>query len=117
MSDYIDSRLVPVLKMWNDYLQDNGLVDFSYDDEDEYCETLLVEYKHYKGLPSAYTKIDTLVIYDCGFDPFKILNFLIIPQTKKLIAGYKSSKEYKESKYYKMDIVNQRKQDMEEDFK
>ena len=116
MGEYIDSRFVPIVNLWNDYLKDNGSVKF-YDDEDDDCETLIIEYKKYDGLPSAYTKIDTLVIYDCGFDPFKILNFLIIPQTKRLIAAYKNSKEYKESKYGKLDIIKQRIQDINEDFK
>lgn len=120
MSNYIDSRFVQVLNLWNNYLKDNGSVEFYNDDEDDDCETLIIEYKKYEGLPSAYTQIDSMVIYDylCKPKPYdKLLDGLIIPQTKRLIAGYKNSKEYKESKYYKMDIVKQRIQDIEEDFK
>ena len=114
---YIDSRFIPILNLWNDYLKDNGSVEFSYDEDDD-CETLLIEYKKYKGIPSAFTKIDTIVIYDYCYEKYeKLLVSLIIPQTKKLITGYKNSKEYKQSKYYKIDIIKQRKQDIEEDFK
>lgn len=117
MSSYIDARLVPMLNLWNDYLDSDGSVSFNYDDEDETCETLLVEYKKYEGLPTVWTKIDVLVIYKYLYELSKLLDNIIIPQTKHLITCYKNTKEYKASKYYKLDIINQKTQDMEGDFK
>lgn len=113
----IDTRFIPILHTWNTYLNGNGSVVFGYDDEDDSCETLIIEYKHYDGLPSAFTTIDDMVMYKYVYVPSKLFEELIIPQTKRLIAGYKNSKEYKESKYYKLDIIKQRKEELEEDFK
>lgn len=117
MDMQIDTRFIPIVNTWNSYLKDNGSVVFGYDDDDEDCEILIIEYKHYKGLPSSFTKIDSMAIYKYVYEPSKLFDELIIPQTKILIAGYKNSKEYKASKYYKLDIINQRKEELEEDFK
>ena len=117
MCSYIDSRLVPVLKLWNAYLNGDGSVVFTYDEEDDSCETLLVEYKKYEDLPSVCTKIDTLVVYKYLYEPSKMLENIIEPQTKMLKTGYNKTKEYKASKYYKLDIINQKTKEIEEDFK
>lgn len=113
----IDTRFIPILNTWNSYLKDKGSVVFGYDDDDEDCEILIIEYKHYDGLPSSYIKIDSMAIYKYVCEPSILFEEFIIPQTKKLIAGYKNTKEYKESRYCKLDIIIQRKEEMEEDFK
>lgn len=118
MSYSIDSRFVPILNLWNNYLKDNGSVEFLNDDEDDEGNTLLVKYEKYKDIPPAFTLFDNMIMYKLLLcSPTQVLEEFIIPQTKRLIAGYKKSKEYKESKYYKMDIVKQRIDDIEEDFK
>ena len=113
---YIDARFVPFLNLWNAYLTGDGSVEFSYDDEDEACETLLVEYIKYEGLPTVWTKIDTLVVYKYLYEPSKLLENIIEPQTKHLKTCYKNTKEYKASKYYKLDIIQQKTKELEGDF-
>jgi hypothetical protein len=105
------------LEFINDYLHKVMCDDGNITVDETNKDYVILEYTKYPELPSskttisrlAFIQIETPEIYDC--------EDMIKGNLKSLIAVYKMSLEYKQSKYYKYDIVKDKIKQIEEDFK
>jgi hypothetical protein len=85
--------------------------------DETHKDYVILEYTKYPELPPTRTTISRLAFihierpdkYDC--------EDMIKGNLKSLITVYKMSPEYKQSKYYKYDIVKDKIKQIEEDFK
>jgi len=117
-----DTDTIQILEIINQYLHyvlcDEGTItvnDTNYITDDNY---VILEYNKYPELPPARTKIDkfTFIEIKCRADRYG-LEWFLNRITNTLINGYYNSTEYQQSKYHKYDIIKEKLQEIEEDFK
>ena len=116
-----DTDTIQILEIINKYLHvvlcDEGTItvnNTNYIMNDNY---VILEYNKYPELPPARTKIDKLAFMEIKYGRVYLMNGLLNRITNTLINCYYNSTEYQQSKYHKYDIIKEKLQEIEEDFK
>lgn len=106
-----------VLEFINEYLHkvigDDGEITIDYNANEVYV-TLV--YNKYPEIPPSIMSISKIAFMQMTNNVEEIVKFLH-GKLITLITYYKMSPEYMQSKYYKYDIIKQRMEELEEDFK
>lgn len=105
------------LEFINDYLHkvmcDEGTITVDETNKDY----VILEYNKYPEIPPTKTSISRLAFIQIERPDMIDCEDMIKRTLKPLITMYKMSSEYKQSKYYKYDMVKDKIKEIEEDFK
>ena len=105
------------LEFINDYLHKVMCDDGNITVDETNKDYVILVYTKYPELPPTKTTISKLAFIQIERPDMYDSEDMIKGNLKSLITVYKMSPEYKQSKYYKYDMVKDKIKEIEEDFK